>query len=108
MRLHALVDNLETARIAVEGGATVIQLRVKGISTDELVEIGRPFRALPVTSVVNDDVEATLRLEADGVHLGRSDPGAERALAPRPHRQTSSTTATTSTCQMEWEVKDDA
>jgi len=40
LRLHALVDNLETARIAVEGGATVIQLRVKGISTDELVEIG--------------------------------------------------------------------
>ncbi|MGZ4318557.1 MAG: thiamine phosphate synthase, partial [Gaiellaceae bacterium] len=31
--------------------------------------------------VVNDDVEAALRLEAEGVHLGRDDPGAERAVA---------------------------
>jgi thiamine-phosphate pyrophosphorylase len=30
--------------------------------------------------VVNDDVEAALALDADGVHLGRGDPGAERAL----------------------------
>ena len=30
--------------------------------------------------VVNDDVEAAIRLEADGVHLGRDDDGAERAL----------------------------
>jgi thiamine-phosphate pyrophosphorylase len=32
-----------------------------------------------VTFVVNDDVEAALMLGADGVHLGRSDEGAERA-----------------------------
>ena len=31
--------------------------------------------------MVNDDVEAALELGADGVHLGRDDPGAERALA---------------------------
>ena len=30
--------------------------------------------------VVNDDVEAAIALEADGVHLGRDDDGAERAL----------------------------
>src|SRR5439155_12901127 len=39
-----------------------------------------PFRALPATFVVNDDVEVALALGADGVHLGRGDPGAERAL----------------------------
>ncbi len=33
------------------------------------------------TFVVNDDVEAALQLAADGVHLGRSDSGADRALA---------------------------
>jgi thiamine-phosphate pyrophosphorylase len=80
VRLHAIVEELETARSAVEGGATVIQLRVKGASTDELVEIGVPLRALPATFVVNDDVEAAIRLEADGVHLGRDDLGAERAV----------------------------
>ena len=75
-----LVDDLETARSAVEGGATVVQLRLKAASTDELVEKGRPFRELPATFVANDDVEAALRLGADGVHLGRGDQGAERAL----------------------------
>jgi thiamine-phosphate pyrophosphorylase len=79
VRLHAIVEDLETGRLAVEGGATVVQLRLKGASTDEVVEAGRPFRELPATFVVNDDVEAAIRLEADGVHLGRNDPGPERA-----------------------------
>jgi len=81
VRLHAIVEDLETARIAVAGGATVVQLRRKGAGTDELVEAGRPFRGLPATFVVNDDIDAALRLRADGLHLGRDDPGAERALA---------------------------
>jgi thiamine-phosphate diphosphorylase len=80
MRLHVLVDELETARVAVAGGATVVQLRLKGLPTDEVVERGRPFRELGVTFVVNDDVEAAERLGADGVHLGRGDRGAERAV----------------------------
>ena len=80
MKLHAIVDDFRAAVIAVEGGATVIQLRLKGASTAEIVETGRPFRGLPVTFVVNDDVEAALELRADGVHLGRTDPGAERAV----------------------------
>ena len=79
MRLHAIVEDLETARTAVGGGATVIQLRRKGATTGELVEAGRPFRELAATFVVNDDVEAAIQLEADGVHLGRDDPGADRA-----------------------------
>src|SRR5262245_16529652 len=80
MRLHALVEDLDAARAAVDGGATVVQLRRKGATTDELVEAGAGFRDLGVTFVVNDDVEAALRLEADGVHLGRTDEGADRAL----------------------------
>jgi len=80
VRLHALVEDLETARAAVEGGATVVQLRIKDASTRELVEAGRPLRELDAMFVVNDDVEAAIRLEADGVHLGRDDDGAERAL----------------------------
>jgi thiamine-phosphate pyrophosphorylase len=83
MKLHAIVDDLEVARIAIDGGATVVQLRLKNLPTDEAVERGGPFRQLcseaGVTFVVNDDVEAALRLRADGVHLGRTDAGAERA-----------------------------
>jgi len=85
MKLHAIVDELETARVAAEGGATVIQLRLKDATTNELVERGRPFRELctelGVTFVVNDDVDAAIELGADGVHLGRDDAGYGRALA---------------------------
>jgi thiamine-phosphate pyrophosphorylase len=80
VRVHAIVDDLETARQAVAAGATVVQLRVKA-PTEEIVERGRDFRDLPVTFVVNDDVEAALELGADGVHLGQADAGAEAARA---------------------------
>ena len=81
MRLHAIVEELAAARAAVNGGATVVQLRRKGASSEELVEAGRGFGDLEATFVVNDDVEAAVQLGADGVHLGRGDEGAERALA---------------------------
>jgi thiamine-phosphate diphosphorylase len=78
--VHAIVSDLDTARRAVAAGATVVQLRVKA-PTAEVVACGRGFRELGVTFVVNDDVDAALALGADGVHLGQSDPGAERARA---------------------------
>ena len=81
MRLHALVEDAESARLAADRGATVIQLRLKDRPTSEIVEAGRPLRAVAATFVVDDDVDAALELGADGVHLGRSDDGAERALA---------------------------
>ena len=80
MRVHAIVADLATARLAVAAGATVVQLRVKA-PTEVVIERGYGFRALAVTFVVNDDVEAAIALKADGVHLGQGDPGAERARA---------------------------
>jgi thiamine-phosphate pyrophosphorylase len=83
VKLHVLVADLETARLAVEGGATVIQWRLKNVPTVDVVERGRATRSLcarhGVTFVVNDDIEAALMLGADGVHLGRTDEGAARA-----------------------------
>jgi thiamine-phosphate pyrophosphorylase len=83
VRLHALVADLDTARVAAAGGATVIQWRLKDVPTLEVVERGRSTRSLcarhGLEFIVNDDVEAALMLGADGVHLGRSDEGAERA-----------------------------
>lgn len=85
MKLHCIVEDAATARAAAEGGATVLQLRLKGAPTLEVVERGRLVaevaRAAGITFVVNDDVEAALALNADGVHLGRSDPGKELARA---------------------------
>jgi thiamine-phosphate pyrophosphorylase len=83
VKLHVLVDDLETARLAVEGGATIVQWRLKNAPRVDIVERGRATRSLcarhGVTFVVNDDVEAALMLGADGVHLGRTDEGATRA-----------------------------
>lgn len=79
MRLHVLVEDLEAAQRAVDDGATVVQIRVKEASTEDLVELGRPFLELAAEIVVNDDVEAAIELGADGVHLGQADEGADRA-----------------------------
>jgi thiamine-phosphate pyrophosphorylase len=78
VRLHALVSDLETARIAAAGGATVLQLRLKGAPTAQVVELGRELLALGPELIVNDDLAAALELGC-GVHLGQGDPGAERA-----------------------------
>ena len=83
MRVHALVSDLAAVESAVAGGATVVQLRLKGAATAEVVSVGEPILAAcrkeGIAFVVNDDVEAALRLGADGVHLGRGDSGGDRA-----------------------------
>ena len=78
MRVHAIVEDVDTARRAIEAGATVIQLRLKAPTAD-VVARGRDLKGLGTTFVVNDDIDAALELGADGVHLGQADAGAERA-----------------------------
>ena len=78
MRLHALVSDEETARRAAAGGASVIQLRLKGAPTEEIVALGLALGDLDLELVVNDDIDAALELGC-GVHLGQADAGIERA-----------------------------
>ena len=78
MRLHALVSDEETARRAAAGGATVVQLRLKGAATADVVALGRALTGIDAELVVNDDVDAALELGV-GVHLGQGDPGIDRA-----------------------------
>ena len=78
MRLHALVADEATARRAAAGGATVIQLRLKGAPTEEIVALGLALGDLDLELVVNDDIDAALELSC-GVHLGQGDAGIERA-----------------------------
>ena len=84
--LCAPLGLVETARRAVAGGATAIQLRDKAATTASLVETGRALRsALAGTAaalVVNDDAEAARAVGADGLHIGQGDrpPAEARAL----------------------------
>ncbi|HZG35380.1 MAG TPA: thiamine phosphate synthase [Gaiellaceae bacterium] len=80
MRVHALVTAAAAARAAAAAGATVVQLRLKGAPTEEVVAVGRQLLDLGVQLVVNDDVDAALELGC-GVHLGQGDSGADRAAA---------------------------
>lgn len=73
-RLHSMV---ETVRAAVAGGATMVQLRDKAAGTAGLVAAGRALKdALAGTGVpliVNDDLDAALAIDADGLHAGQGD-----------------------------------
>lgn len=78
MKVHALVADEATARRAAAGGATVVQLRLKGAPTAEIVALGRALADVEAELVVNDDLEAALELGC-GVHLGQGDAGIEIA-----------------------------
>ena len=79
MRLHALVSDVDAARRAAAGGATVVQLRLKDAPTADVVAAGRELLDLDAELIVNDDVEAAFELGC-GVHLGQGDAGLERAV----------------------------
>jgi thiamine-phosphate pyrophosphorylase len=68
---------LSVAAAALDGGATVIQLRDKSASTRTLVEEGQALRALTrergALLIVNDRVDVALAVEADGAHIGQDD-----------------------------------
>lgn len=70
-------SHLDIARAAVEGGATLIQLREKNKSVGQIVEIGMQVRRLTAEAgipfIINDRLDIALALEADGVHLGQDD-----------------------------------
>jgi thiamine-phosphate pyrophosphorylase len=83
--LCAPIGMVETARLAVAGGATMVQLRDKHAGTARMVETGRALRQVLAGTgarlIVNDDVEAAIAIGADGLHIGQEDMGAQAARA---------------------------
>jgi thiamine-phosphate pyrophosphorylase len=76
---------LVAARAAVEGGARVVQYRNKRTSSAKRLEhaiglsaVCAKFGAL---FIINDDIELALSVEADGVHLGKTDGSLAKARA---------------------------
>lgn len=82
------LSHADQARLAVAGGADVVQLRDKVMSPAALLQEARAVRAVTTASgalfIVNDSLDVALAAGADGVHLGQDDlPVAEaRAAAP--------------------------
>jgi thiamine-phosphate pyrophosphorylase len=70
-------DHLDVAQEAILGGAAVIQLRDKDMSSKEMYKVGVKLKALTkkagVTFIINDRLDIALAVKADGVHLGQND-----------------------------------
>lgn len=82
-------SHAEIARLAIDGGADIIQLRDKVCSAQELVAAGRQIREVTRRTgtlfIVNDRLDVALACGADGVHLGQDDlpVASARAIVPR-------------------------
>ena len=92
MRLYAVTDRawaadeddfLAQVEAAIDGGATIVQLREKHLDEDAFLKEAERFVALcrrkGVISIINDNVEIAVRTSADGVHVGQEDLAAGRA-----------------------------
>jgi len=67
----------QVAQAALVGGAPMIQLRDKEMTTADLLEVAEEIRRLirdhRTTFIVNDRIQVALAAGADGVHLGPDD-----------------------------------
>lgn len=80
---YAMVDTagghepIALARILLESGARLMQLRLKDASGRELLRVAREIAALcrahGAMLIVNDRVDVAMLAGADGVHLGQDD-----------------------------------
>jgi len=93
MRLYVITgdhgDEVETARTveaALEGGATIIQLRKKSMPQPHQYRLALALRTLTLAHeallIINDHPALAIAADADGVHLGQDDlpPEVVRAL----------------------------
>lgn len=81
--LYAMVDPAgghdpaELARILIEAGARILQLRLKDASSRELLSAARAIaplcKARGAILIVDDRADVAILAEADGVHLGQDD-----------------------------------
>ena len=98
VRLHVLITEsickrpwLETAELAIDGGADCLQLREKSLADGELLAPGRGnwsqlCRKNGVLCIINDRPDIAVAADADGVHLGQEDmpaPEARRIVGNR-------------------------
>ena len=75
--------------MAVKGGATMVQLREKNVSTRFFIEEAQLFKKIlgpyGIPLIINDRVDVALAVGADGVHIGQEDmpyPIARKLLGP--------------------------
>lgn len=75
--LKECVSLAEAVEQAVMGGATIVQLREKNRSEEEIIEMAKELKPVchryNVPLVINDSIRIAYKAGADGVHLGLTD-----------------------------------
>jgi len=83
--LYAILDTdlsrgrapLDILRQFLSGGVKIVQLRAKGLPSNEFFALAQSSRGLTRTSgamlIINDRLDIALAVGADGVHLGQDD-----------------------------------
>ena len=70
-------SHYKIAKMAIKGGADIIQLRDKKVPTGELIETAIKIKRLcdkyQVLFIINDRTDVAMIANADGVHLGKED-----------------------------------
>ena len=70
-------DIVDIVNAAIQGGVTVVQMREKKATTNEMIELGRALlevtQAAGVPLIINDRIDVALAINADGVHVGPPD-----------------------------------
>ena len=74
LRGKTLAEQVEEA---LNGGATMIQLREKELTGEPLEQLAKEVQAVcrryGVPFLINDDVELAVKIGADGAHVGQED-----------------------------------
>lgn len=86
LRLYAVTDRawaqtddalLRQVEDAIDGGASVVQLREKHLDQEAFLKAAERFVSLcrrkGAVSIINDNVEIAVKTNADGVHIGQAD-----------------------------------
>src|SRR3989338_8983198 len=81
--LYGIVDNVALAVSLLEGGARILQLRMKDRPAAEVAETDRAVLRLKARYdfifVINDHLDLARELDADGYHGGKDDPSIREA-----------------------------
>ena len=84
-RLYFVTDAPAVVPAAIDGGADLVQLRLKGADDAAVVAAGRDLAALcaarGVLFIVNDRPDLAVACGADGVHVGQDDDPVDAARA---------------------------
>src|ERR1700741_4500877 len=82
-------DPVELARIMIDAGARILQLRLKDVASRQFLAVARAIASMTrvrgATFIINHRVDITMLAEADGRYLGQEAPpleAARRLLGP--------------------------